>query len=338
MKVSQFRSLIPLILLIFTMASQSVHAQDSGYAEALGALSVACRQEIAKFCSKANLGGGEVAECLDHNWAKVSSSCKSANTIARDLILKRRSARRSVATKCDLDRMRLCSGIQPGDANLMECFYKTRSNVSAACRQAIRDAGYEVSLAMGPITNQIHLSSADLLTSLEGAVSLADTDPIQLRKLAAEGMRDPRRASRVNRPPVFEHLNAQAQLTVAMQFDFNSSRINPSSYRAIGLIADALYHPYLQGYCFLVIGHTDAVGSREYNFKLSQERANAIRAALINPFGIDERRIAAVGLGEEQLMDAAHPDSAENRRVQLINIGKLPGNPACDDKPPEEIK
>jgi OmpA-OmpF porin, OOP family len=327
-----------LLLFLCATISPSVRAQDIGYAEALGALSVSCQQDIAKLCPRANLGGGQVAECLEHNWAKVSGACKSANKISRDLLVKRRNARRSVAAKCDLDRMRLCSGIQPGDANLMECFSKTKSNVSSACRQAIRDAGYEVSLATGPITNQIHLSSGDLLSSLEGAETLANIDATQLRKIAAEGMRDPRRASRVNRPPVFEHLNNLAQLTIAMQFDFNSARVNPSSYRAIGLIADALYHPHLQGYCFLVIGHTDAVGSREYNFNLSQQRADAVRSALINPFGIDERRIAAVGLGEEQLMDAAHPESSENRRVQLINVGKLPGNPACEDKPPEEIK
>jgi len=88
-------------------------------------------------------------------------------------------------------------------------------------------------------------------------------------------------------------------------------------------MADALYHPYLQGYCFLVVGHTDAKGSREYNLKLSQQRADAIREALVNPFGISSTRIEAVGLGEEQLLDPSKPDAAENRRVQLINIGRL---------------
>ena len=86
-------------------------------------------------------------------------------------------------------------------------------------------------------------------------------------------------------------------------------------------MAGALNNPYLQGYHFLIIGNTDAVGRREYNLKLSQERADAIRDALINPFGISATRLEAVGLGEEQLLDPAHPDAAENRRVQLINIG-----------------
>ena len=87
-------------------------------------------------------------------------------------------------------------------------------------------------------------------------------------------------------------------------------------------MADALYHPYLQGYRFLIVGHTDAKGSREYNIKLSQERAEAIRAALINPFGIAPNRLVAVGFGKEHLLNQSNPNAPENRRVQLINIGE----------------
>ena len=87
-------------------------------------------------------------------------------------------------------------------------------------------------------------------------------------------------------------------------------------------MADSLYHPYLQGYRFLIVGHTDAVGNRASNLKLSQQRADAIREALIKPFGISPSRIEAVGLGEEQLLRPANPQAAENRRVQLINVGR----------------
>ena len=333
-----YRLAVAITLVFVTALTQVVHAQTIGYAEALDSLAGRCHQDISKFCSKVNLGNGKVADCLEQNWSKVSKACKTANSTVATLIKKRTAARKSVLKVCELDRLRLCSGVQPGDANLMECFYKTRSNVSQACRQAIEDAGYDVSLATGPVTNQIHLSSTDILTSLQGAEELSTISAADLKRRVAEGMRDPARANRMNRPPIDEHLSNQAQLTVAIQFDFNSSRINPSSYRAIGLIADALYHPYLQGYCFLIVGHTDAVGSREYNLKLSQERADAIKAALVNPFGINSRRIAAVGMGEEQLLDLAHPESAENRRVQLINVGKIAGFSSCDDRPPEEIK
>jgi outer membrane protein OmpA-like peptidoglycan-associated protein len=75
-------------------------------------------------------------------------------------------------------------------------------------------------------------------------------------------------------------------------------------------------------YRFLIVGHTDAKGNREYNLERSQQRADAIREALINPFGNSPARIEAVGLGEAQLLNRSNPEAAENRRMQLINIGK----------------
>jgi hypothetical protein len=54
--------------------------------------------------------------------------------------------------------------------------------------------------------------------------------------------------------------------------------------------------------------------------------------------GAHPARIDAVGLGEEQLLNRRNPAAAENRRVQLINIGKLGSNAECADRPQEEIK
>ena len=177
-------------------------------------------------------------------------------------------------------------------------------------------------LALSPVQAQTKLDSNDLVSSLQGLEAApAGISAALLRKLAQDGLRDPARANPINREPLSAQLGKLAQFTIAINFDFNSARIRPESYRAVGLIADSLYHPYLLGYRFLVVGHTDAVGSRETNLKLSQQRADAIRDALINPFGISPARIEAVGLGEEQLLDRANPKAAENRRVQLINIG-----------------
>jgi outer membrane protein OmpA-like peptidoglycan-associated protein len=177
-------------------------------------------------------------------------------------------------------------------------------------------------LTFAPAMAQTSLTSNDLVSSLQGLDSApSGITAALLRQQALDSMRNPSRANPINREPLSEQLNKLAQFTVAINFDFNSARIRPESYRTVGLIADSLYHPYLQGYRFLVVGHTDAVGSREFNLKLSQQRADAIRDALINPFGISPSRIEAVGLGEEQLLNRADPKAAENRRVQLINIG-----------------
>ena len=173
-----------------------------------------------------------------------------------------------------------------------------------------------------PAAAQTSLNSTDIVNSLQGLETAPGITAAVLRKQAQDSIRDPARASPINREPLSAKLGKLAQFTVAINFDFNSARIRPESYRTVGLIADSLYHPYLLGYRFIVVGHTDAVGSREANLKLSQQRAEAIRDALINPFGISPARIEAVGLGEEDLLNSANPKAAENRRVQLINIGK----------------
>jgi outer membrane protein OmpA-like peptidoglycan-associated protein len=173
-----------------------------------------------------------------------------------------------------------------------------------------------------PAAAQTSLSSTDIVNSLQGLEAAPGITAALLRRQAQDSIRDPARANPINREPLSAKLGKLAQFTVAINFDFNSARIRPESYRTVGLIADSLYHPYLLGYRFIVVGHTDAVGSREANLKLSQQRADAIRDALINPFGISPSRIEAVGLGEEDLLNNANPKAAENRRVQLINVGR----------------
>ena len=298
-------------------------AQTVGYSEAVGAVGAACSGDIAKFCKTASLGGGRIGQCLAQNGSKVSAGCKTAMVAMTELVKKRGVARAAVMKVCDADIRRLCAGIAPGDGNLLQCFMEARKSVSARCRQTVGDAGYDVQIVPDQATSQIALNPKDVVTGLQGIDANASTlSAASLRQMVVKGMGDPARTSRVNRPPLTDQLNNLAQLTIAIQFDFNSARIRPHSFKAVGLMADAMNHPYLQGYRFLVIGHTDGKGSREANLKLSQARADAIREALINPFAITPARIEAVGLGEEQLLNAADPAAAENRRVQLVNIGK----------------
>jgi outer membrane protein OmpA-like peptidoglycan-associated protein len=306
-------------------------AQSVGYYEAMGYVGAQCGKDIEKLCKGVPLGGGRVEQCIQRNQAQVSAQCKASLQNVAALTAKRAAARASIMRVCDNDIKRLCAGIQPGDGNLIECFFKVQRNVSAACVKAADDAGYNVKLSGGPSTDQIQLDNADILQSLNGV----ESSPLTargLKQLALQSLKDPSRASRVNRPPLSQELANNAQINIAIQFDFDKATIRPDSFAAVGLMADALYHPYLQGYCFLVIGHTDGKGKRDYNLKLSQERADAIREALIKPFGIAPGRIEAVGLGEEQMLDAANPEAARNRRVQLVNIGRVAGNASCPPK------
>lgn len=309
---------------MFIVLSAEARAQSVGYAQAIGSVGANCGKDIDKHCKKINLGNGRMAQCLDQNRAVVSPQCTSSLAQMQTLIANRARARASVLKVCDLDLRRLCEGIQPGDGNLLECFMKVRKNASLQCQKAVADAGYDATINPSTATTQVALNSTDLINSLQGVEQAGPAiSATNLRQLAAQSLKDPSRANRMNRAPLTPQLGRLAQLTIAIQFDLNSARIRPDSFQAVGLMADALYHPYLQNYRFLVVGHTDAKGNRESNLKLSQQRADAIREALIKPFGIAPSRIEAVGLGEEQLLRPEAPEAADNRRVQLINIGPL---------------
>ncbi len=180
-----------------------------------------------------------------------------------------------------------------------------------------------LSVAVAAAVADTRLDSAQIATSLANVSNTAGLDltAAQMRQAVLDNIRNYPGAI-PPRPLTFPQLANLAQFTVEINFDFNSSAIRPESYRNVGAIADALHNPILLGYGFLVIGHTDSVGGRAYNVGLSQRRAEAIVAALVNPFGVNPAILQPVGMGEEQLRDPAHPTSGVNRRVQLINVGK----------------
>jgi outer membrane protein OmpA-like peptidoglycan-associated protein len=105
----------------------------------------------------------------------------------------------------------------------------------------------------------------------------------------------------------------------AVEFDFNSSDINQSSYPILDTLAEALKSPDLQASRFLINGHTDSKGSDEYNIKLSQLRANSVVQYLVSQHEIDKNRFKAIGFGETALKNVEDGENAENRRVEIIN-------------------
>ena len=72
------------------------------------------------------------------------------------------------------------------------------------------------------------------------------------------------------------------------------------------------------GYKVRLAGHTDNVGSAEDNKRLSQERAEAVRAQLIE-FGCDPASIKAFGYGDTKPVASNESEEgrALNRRVEI---------------------
>ena len=121
--------------------------------------------------------------------------------------------------------------------------------------------------------------------------------------------------------PNWSRLAQLPQFAVEIDFENNSVAIEPKSYRTIGVIADALHHPLLRHYKFLVVGHTNATGKPEHNLELSMQRADSIMTALATTFAVPASHLVAVGVGQEMPLASTDPKSPVNRRVQLINLG-----------------
>ncbi len=70
-------------------------------------------------------------------------------------------------------------------------------------------------------------------------------------------------------------------------------------------------------------GHTDNIGSDEYNMKLSQRRADAVKQYLVKK-GVDASRLDTRGFGESQPIDTNDTDlgRARNRRIEFVVVEK----------------
>jgi OmpA-OmpF porin, OOP family len=165
-------------------------------------------------------------------------------------------------------------------------------------------------------------TAEDWVRRLAGLETAPDLDVAALRQQALERIKSKADAAPIKRPPVAAQLLKLPRFLAEIQFDEDAAVIRPDSYRTLGRIADTLYHPSLLGYKFLIVSHTVSTGRRENNLMLSQRRADVVREVLVNTFKISSKRLQAIGLGEEQLIDASRPTAAINQQTQITTVAK----------------
>ena len=112
---------------------------------------------------------------------------------------------------------------------------------------------------------------------------------------------------------------AKPSLSLLIQFDFDSAKVKPESQQALSNLAQALQSRELAQSKFAVEGHTDSAGRADYNMKLSQQRADAVRTYLASN-GVLDARLNAVGKGSSELANTADPLASGNRRVRIVNL------------------
>jgi outer membrane protein OmpA-like peptidoglycan-associated protein len=106
-----------------------------------------------------------------------------------------------------------------------------------------------------------------------------------------------------------------------IQFAFDSAVLTPESSQTLHNLGLALNHELADQKAFLIEGHTDAAGSRQYNTVLSRRRAQAVKDYLAREAGVSPSRLQIVGKGPSEPANRADPYAAENRRVVVVNLG-----------------
>ena len=110
------------------------------------------------------------------------------------------------------------------------------------------------------------------------------------------------------------------KIDLEINFDYNSADISKASMQAVQELGKALSDPSLKGSTFVVAGHTDAMGTEQYNQGLSERRADTIKRYLTEKFGVNGSDLVTVGYGESKPKDANAPMDPTNRRVQVVNM------------------
>ena len=102
-------------------------------------------------------------------------------------------------------------------------------------------------------------------------------------------------------------------------FDFNSSKVNPQVNENLIKFSETLkQYPDTE---ILVAGHTDNVGTAEYNMKLSQQRADAV-SSVLKANSVSRGRLTILGYGEKNPVADNVSDSGreQNRRVEFAIV------------------
>ena len=115
-----------------------------------------------------------------------------------------------------------------------------------------------------------------------------------------------------------EELDASVNLYI--NFEFNSAELKQDALITLDQLAAALKDDKLALFDFLIGGHTDAVGSDQYNNRLSEQRAASVKQYLVGHSGIEAQRLLDKGFGESRLLDPKRPLDGVNRRVQIITL------------------
>ncbi len=116
--------------------------------------------------------------------------------------------------------------------------------------------------------------------------------------------------------PVAEKVTLAADVL----FDFDKAVVKPEGQSKLDDLAAKARGMTLE--VVIAVGHADSIGSDAYNQKLSERRAQAVKAYLVSR-GLEQNRVYTEGKGEKQPVadNRTREGRAKNRRVEIEVIG-----------------
>lgn len=157
-----------------------------------------------------------------------------------------------------------------------------------------------------------------------GSMAVSPTENADYRLVCSgEGGEATSNASVAVAAPVQEMSAAKAALVhlcnptvLEVQFDTDKANIKPQYHAELNRIGEFMKEfPEAMG---SIDGHTDSTGSKAYNMKLSQRRADSVRDYLIKNEGVDASRIKAKGYGPDKPIatNKTAGGRKQNRRIE----------------------
>jgi hypothetical protein len=115
-------------------------AQDKP-GEYAAAIKADCGKELKSLCKGVKEGGGRVLACLYSREDKLGAKCAATVAASQERLADAVAALANVRRVCEADAKRLCSGVMPGDGNLIDCLSQARKAVSQTCNGTL-DAAF----------------------------------------------------------------------------------------------------------------------------------------------------------------------------------------------------
>ena len=111
--------------------------------------------------------------------------------------------------------------------------------------------------------------------------------------------------------------NYRVVTETSVHFGFDKDNLTKKAQEALDQLANDV--PNTKGYIITVEGGTDSVGNQEYNYGLSERRADSVIQYLASKHSIPAHKIYLVGLGKDKPVDdnKTRDGRAKNRRVDV---------------------